>query len=141
MPLLTNAYHYHWCNPGANNWCGAAERLARWTEFCRQNCVDVTPEFQKKGEGRKHSVNNSFQLFGSYTAVPIGPGVRNLNPARGLRPAFITLFTQLGALFFRFDARTRLAPGKVTNKIPVDFLESCGANCAHCGEGSLRVRV
>src|SRR5439155_10276070 len=94
MPLLTNAYHYHWCNPGANNWCGAAERLARWTEFCRQNCVDVTPEFQKKGEGRKHSVNNSFQLFGSYTAVPIGPGVRNLNPARGLRPAFITLFTQ-----------------------------------------------
>src|SRR5947207_943843 len=48
MPLLTNAYHYHWCNPGANNWCGAAERLARWTEFCRQNCVDVTPEFPKK---------------------------------------------------------------------------------------------
>jgi hypothetical protein len=31
----------------------------------------------------------------------------------------------MGALFFRFDARTRLASGKVTNKLPVDFLESC----------------
>ena len=32
--------------------------------------------------------------FGSYTAVPIKPGVRHLNLATGLRPAFITLFTQ-----------------------------------------------
>ena len=32
--------------------------------------------------------------FGSYTAVPIEPGVRDLNLAAGLRPAFITLFTQ-----------------------------------------------
>ena len=30
----------------------------------------------------------------------------------------------MGALFFRFDARTRLASGKVTNKLTVDFLES-----------------
>jgi len=23
MPLQSNAYVYHWCNPGANNWRGA----------------------------------------------------------------------------------------------------------------------
>jgi len=28
-------------------------------------------------------------------------------------------------LFFRFDARSRPASGKITNKLPVDFLESC----------------
>src|SRR5438876_11315180 len=33
-------------------------------------------------------------------------------------------FYPMAALFFRFDARTGLASGKVTNKLPIDFLES-----------------
>ena len=39
-------------------------------------------------------------------------------------PCLYHPFYPMAALFFRFDARTRLASGKVTNKLPIDFLES-----------------
>src|SRR5437667_8309767 len=63
--------------------------------------------------------------FGSYTAVPIEPGVRDLNFATGLRPAFITLFTQWVHCFSGLTPEPAWHLGKVTNKLPVDFLESC----------------
>src|SRR5437867_8240463 len=99
VPLQSNAYHYHWCNPGANNSYGARrEAISSKSESRLRNCVDFAPEFPKTSEWRliagTTSVHNRYQLFGSYTAVPIGPGVRNLNPATGVRPAFITLFPQ-----------------------------------------------
>src|SRR6266566_834476 len=46
-------------------------------------------------------------------------------PCRGTSPCVYHPVYPMGALFFRFDARTHLASGKVTNKLPVDFLEYC----------------
>src|SRR2546427_9941269 len=45
-------------------------------------------------------------------------------PCDGTSPCVYHPVYPMGALFFRFDARTHLASGKVTNKLPVDFLES-----------------
>ena len=77
--------------PNANN--GRAAHI-----LPLRNCIGLRPsDAQKTSESSiavNYAVNNRSQLFGSYTAVPIGPGVRNLNPATGVRPAFITLFPQ-----------------------------------------------
>src|SRR5437899_9386091 len=45
-------------------------------------------------------------------------------PCHGSSPCIYHPVSPIGALFFRFDARP-LASGKVTNKLPVDFLEPC----------------
>src|SRR5437016_14408639 len=54
-------------------------------------------------------------------------------PCQGTSPCVYHPVYPMGALFFRFDARTSLAPGKVTNKIPVDFLE-CSVQTVHTAE-------